>query len=76
MFAAFLPMTAAFLWVLAATVASWAVIGIAASLAGGVGASDPWIYLETISAYAAAAAVGTLVGNHVKGVTSVLLLRG
>jgi hypothetical protein len=76
MFAAFLPMTAAFLWALAATAVSWAVIGMAASSAGGVGASDPWIYLETISAYAAAAAVGTLVGNHVKGVTSVAVAAG
>lgn len=69
-------MTAAFLWALAATAVSWVVIGIAASLAGGVGASDPWIYFETMSAYAAAAAVGTLVGNHVKGVTSVAVAAG
>lgn len=75
-FAAFLPMTAAFLWALVATAVSWLVIGIAASLAGGVGASDPWIYFETMSAYAAAAAVGTLVGNHVKGVTSVAVAAG
>ncbi len=75
-FAAFLPMTAAFLWALAATAVTWLAIGIAASLAGGIGASDPWIYLETMSAYAAAAAVGTLVGNHVRGVTSVAVAAG
>ena len=75
-FATFLPMTAVFLWALAATAVSWAVIGIAVAKAGGVGASDPWIYLETMSAYAAAAAVGTLVGNHVKGVTAVAVAAG
>jgi hypothetical protein len=75
-FAAFLPMAAVLLWSLAATAVSWAAIGIAAALAGGVGASDPWIYLETMSAYAAAAAVGTLVGSHVKGVTAVAVAAG
>ena len=75
-FAIFLPMTAVFLWALAATAVSWAVIGIMVAKAGGVGAGDPWIYLETMSAYAAAAAVGTLVGNHVKGVTAVAIAAG
>jgi len=69
-FATLLPMIATLLWGLAATVMSWAVIGIVVSHAGGVGPRDPWIYIETIAAYAAASAVGALVGSHVKGVTA------
>lgn len=75
-FATLLPMVAALFWSLAATAISWAVIGIVVAHGGGVGSGDRWIYLETISAFAAASAVGALVGSHVKGVTAVAVAPG
>lgn len=70
------PALAVLCWSVLASMVSWAVVGVVVARNGGIGPSDPWIFLETVTAFAAAAVLGAVVGAYVEGLTAVAVAAG
>lgn len=70
------PSGAITLWAVSAVLLSWAAVALVVSLAQGIGPSDALVAVEMVSALAAAAVVGAVVGVLVEGLLAVAVSAG
>ncbi len=70
------PAVAVLGWALLASSVSWGVIGVIVARSGGLGPSDYWVAVETVAAFAAAAAFGAMLGTYIDGLVAVATAAG